>query len=247
MVPRASPPMDVGGGGACPGGPSRGSSATSPTGTTRHCKCRHGSCSWSPRAAMAIERHAPGILLLGLLLLAWVVGEVLPLQHVVATLLSGGEGRAGGDSYSQAMAASSSASGTNHLRRASVSGRHRRSTRRRPRSSRRRTTPEEFPGLRQAQLESFATTDEFGEAWSAADHHCAEEERSRRLSLVINLDSDDDTGQSSRPHRRCDDAGQCCSYLPQPKKEEPSDEDEDYAAAMYRRLELGRGGNDDSY
>jgi hypothetical protein len=113
-----------------------------------------------------------------------------------------------------------------------VSGRHRRSTKRRPPSSRRRTTPEEFPGLRQAQLESFAATDEFGEAWSATDHCRAEEERRRRLNFIINLDSDDDTGRSSRLRRRRDDAGQRCSYLPQPKKEE------DYAVAMYRRLGL---------
>jgi hypothetical protein len=30
--------------------------------------------------------------------------------------------------------------------------------------------PEEFPGMRQAQLESFAATDEFVEAWSAANY-----------------------------------------------------------------------------
>jgi hypothetical protein len=30
--------------------------------------------------------------------------------------------------------------------------------------------------------------------------------------------------------------------MPQPKKEEPDDEEENYAAAMYRRLELGCGG-----
>jgi hypothetical protein len=29
--------------------------------------------------------------------------------------------------------------------------------------------------------------------------------------------------------------------MPQPKKEEPDDDEEDYAAAMYRRLGLGRG------
>jgi hypothetical protein len=31
--------------------------------------------------------------------------------------------------------------------------------------------------------------------------------------------------------------------MPQPKKEEPDDEEEDYAVAMYRRLGLYRGGN----
>ncbi|KAK1626942.1 hypothetical protein QYE76_001257 [Lolium multiflorum] len=51
--------------------------------------------------------------------------------------------------------------------------------------------PEEFPGLRQAQLESFSATDEFTEAWSMADHRRAEEERRRRLCLVINLDDGD--------------------------------------------------------
>jgi hypothetical protein len=96
--------------------------------------------------------------------------------------------------------------------------------------------PEEFPRLRQAQLESFAATDEFAEAWSAADYRCTEEERHLRLVLVINLESDDEAGMSSRPRGRLGDAGQGCnSYLPQPKEEEP-DDDEDYAAAMYRRL-----------
>jgi hypothetical protein len=96
--------------------------------------------------------------------------------------------------------------------------------------------PEEFPGLRLAQLESFQATDEFVEAWSAADHHDMEEERCRRLGLVINLD-DDDTGQSSRPCGRHGDAGQGCSYLLQPK-EEPNDEEDNYARAWRQRRRL---------
>jgi hypothetical protein len=61
--------------------------------------------------------------------------------------------------------------------------------------------------------------------------------------MVVNLDDNDGpAGQSSRPHRRRGDTGQECSYLAQPK-EEPSNEEDDYAAAMYRRLGLGRGGS----
>jgi hypothetical protein len=101
---------------------------------------------------------------------------------------------------------------------------------------------EEFPGLRQAQLESFAATGEFTTAWSAADHCRVEEEHRRRLGLIINLDDDDDAGQSSRPRGRRGDADQGCSYMPHPKKEETDDEEEDYMAAMYRRLGLGHGG-----
>ncbi|KAK1601226.1 hypothetical protein QYE76_018706 [Lolium multiflorum] len=88
-------------------------------------------------------------------------------------------------------------------------------------------------------------TDEFVEAWSAADHRREEEDRHRRLGLVINQD-DDDAGQSSRPCRRRGNTDQGCRYLPQPK-EEPNDEEDDYAAVMYRRLGLGRGGNGDGY
>jgi hypothetical protein len=73
--------------------------------------------------------------------------------------------------------------------------------------------PEEFPGLHQVQLESFAAMDKFTEAWSTADHLRAEEECRRRLFLVINLECDDDAGPSSRPRRRRGDAGQGCSYL----------------------------------
>jgi hypothetical protein len=101
--------------------------------------------------------------------------------------------------------------------------------------------PEEFPGLRQDQLESFVATDEFAEACNAAYHRRAEEERRRRLGLVINLDIDDDAGQSNRPRGRRGDAGQGCSYMPLPK-EELDEEEEDYAAVMYRRLGLGHGG-----
>jgi hypothetical protein len=99
----------------------------------------------------------------------------------------------------------------------------------------------EFPGLRQAQLESFAVTDAFAKAWSAADYRITEEERRHRLGLVIDLDGDDDAGPSTWPRGRRGDAGQGCnSYLPQPKEEDPEDGD-DYATAMYRPLGLGRG------
>jgi hypothetical protein len=65
---------------------------------------------------------------------------------------------------------------------------------------------------------------------------------SHHLILVINLDNDE-AGPSKKPHGRRDDAGQgCSSYLPQPKEVEP-DDDEDYMAAMYHRLGLGRDGN----
>jgi hypothetical protein len=106
--------------------------------------------------------------------------------------------------------------------------------------------PEEFPGLRQAQLESFVAMDEFSEVWIVAYHRRAEEERRRRLSLVINLDNDDDVGQSNRPRKRRLDADQGCIYLPQ-TKEDPNNEEEDYAAAMNRHLGLGRGGNSGGY
>jgi hypothetical protein len=69
-----------------------------------------------------------------------------------------------------------------------------------------------------------------------ANYHGEEEDHCRRLGLVINLDDDDEAGSSSRP---CGDAGQgCSSYLPQSKEE-------DYAAAMYRRLGLGLVGSDE--
>jgi hypothetical protein len=100
--------------------------------------------------------------------------------------------------------------------------------------------PEEFSGLRCAHLESFEATDEFVEARSAADHRREEEERCRRLGLFVNRDDDAHAGQSSRSRRRLGDTGQGCSYLAQPK-EEPNDGEDDYAAAMYRRLGLGRG------
>jgi hypothetical protein len=51
---------------------------------------------------------------------------------------------------------------------------------------------------------------------------------------------------SRRSRRRRRDAGQGCSKLLQPK-EEPNDEEDDYAEAMYRRLGLGRGGNGKGY
>jgi hypothetical protein len=102
--------------------------------------------------------------------------------------------------------------------------------------------PEEFPGLRQDQLESFVATDEFSEACNAAYHRRAEEERRRRLGLVINL-NDNEADSSNRPRGRRGDVGQECSpYLPQPKEEEP-DDGEDYAATMYHRLGLARDGS----
>ncbi|KAK1667027.1 hypothetical protein QYE76_055186 [Lolium multiflorum] len=71
-----------------------------------------------------------------------------------------------------------------------------------------------------------------------------EEDRRHHLGLVINLDSDDDVGQSSRPHGRRGDAGQGYNYIPQLKKEEPDDDMEDYVVAMYHRLGLGCGSGD---
>jgi hypothetical protein len=63
-------------------------------------------------------------------------------------------------------------------------------------------------------LESFAAMDAFTEAWSTADYRVEEEERRRRLGLIIDLDGDDDIGPSTRPHGRRGDASQgCSSYL----------------------------------
>ena len=92
--------------------------------------------------------------------------------------------------------------------------------------------PKEFPGLRLAEQSSFQETDEWLEAWSAVDHRCLEAERRACLVLYINLD--DDAGPSSRPRKR-GDPGQGCSrgYLPPPKQEELSDnQEEDYAGTM---------------
>jgi hypothetical protein len=63
---------------------------------------------------------------------------------------------------------------------------------------------EDFPGLRQAQLESFAATDAFAEMWSASDYRREEEEHHRRLGLIINLDEDDEAtlSEGGGPRRR---------------------------------------------
>jgi hypothetical protein len=55
-------------------------------------------------------------------------------------------------------------------------------------------------------LESFVATDAFAKAWSAADYRVEEEERHRRLGLVIDLDGDDDVGPSTMPRGRRGDA-----------------------------------------
>jgi hypothetical protein len=56
--------------------------------------------------------------------------------------------------------------------------------------------PEEFPGLRAAEVESFNEvqpgTLEFALAWSRQDAKRAEAERACRLGLCINLDDDDE-------------------------------------------------------
>jgi hypothetical protein len=76
--------------------------------------------------------------------------------------------------------------------------------------------PEEFPGLRAAEVESFNEVQpgilEFALAWSRQDAKRAEVERARRLGLCVNLD--DDNEDDARPSWCCggsDNGGQSCN------------------------------------
>jgi hypothetical protein len=90
--------------------------------------------------------------------------------------------------------------------------------------------PEEFPGLRAAQRESFNEvqpgTLEFALAWSRQDAKRAEAERARCLGLCVNLDEEEEEDDAG-PSWRCrgGDGGQGCSTWAA-KDEPPSDDDD---------------------
>jgi hypothetical protein len=102
--------------------------------------------------------------------------------------------------------------------------------------------PEEFPGLRAAEVESFndvqSGTLKFALAWSRQDAKRAEAERARRLSLCVNLDDDeeDDAGPKWRRGGGGNGGQGCSTWAP---KDEPSDDDDDDGgdySVFYHRL-----------
>jgi hypothetical protein len=102
--------------------------------------------------------------------------------------------------------------------------------------------PEEFPGPRAAEVESFNKvqpgTLEFALAWSRKDAKRAEAECAHRLGLCVNLDDDneDDDGPSWRRSSGGNGDQGCSTWAP---KDEPSDDDDggDYNV-FYRHLEM---------
>ncbi|KAK1665542.1 hypothetical protein QYE76_053701 [Lolium multiflorum] len=128
--------------------------------------------------------------------LAWVLGSIAdgndpplqmpPRQLQLAALRGNGQWaarRKASSSSRSSSSQSSSSRGSSARRRHGgggvvISKRHQPSLPRQhewtpPPEYKAKDDPEEFPGMRQAQLESFAATDEFAEAWSAADHRRA--------------------------------------------------------------------------
>jgi hypothetical protein len=91
----------------------------------------------------------------------------------------------------------------------------------------------------QARFPVPPATDEFSSRWSPQDWRREQAERARRHGLVV----EEDEAGPSRPPRMTGNGGEGCSSsrLPPAKDEPPNDEDElmDYAAAMYRQLEIG--------
>jgi hypothetical protein len=97
--------------------------------------------------------------------------------------------------------------------------------------------PEEFRGLKAAELASFNEvqpgTMDFALAWSRRDAKKADAEQALRLGLCVNLDDDNDAGLSQR--RGGNDGQGCSAWVA--KDEAPSDDDGggDYKV-FYRRL-----------
>jgi hypothetical protein len=93
--------------------------------------------------------------------------------------------------------------------------------------------PEEFPGLKVAELASFNEvqpgTLDFVLAWSRQDAKKADAKRARCLGLCVNLEDDNDAGLSQW---HGGDDGQGCSTWAA-KNDAPSDDDDD---VFYQRL-----------